>query len=64
MGDDLTDKVDALQLATLAHALIRAKAKSSNITKSRTLANKQYARRYYGSENRNVRPHLSGATQN
>ena len=64
MGDDLANEIDALWLATLADALIRAKAKMSSKNKSRTSANKWPVRNYYNSKNKNVRPHLNGATQN
>ena len=64
MGDDLANEVNALQPATLVDALIRAKAKLSSKTKLETSTNKRPAGNDYGSENRNVRRHLSGATQN
>ena len=63
MGDELEDEVDALWPATLVDALIRAKAKLSSKTNTRTLAVKRLAKIFYGLENRNVRPHLSVTTQ-
>ena len=62
LGDEFIDEVDALRPTNLVNALIRAKAKLSSKAKSRTAPVKQLVGIYYGTESRNVWPHLNGST--